>query len=137
MKLPSENEEGYPFWKSKDGTEYCSEEEALALMLKADYLFAGSSRSGPFFVDESGEGGTEVTVNCSDLFDWASADCERLPYDQIGPLYKSIVRTGGSTEWCCLRRKMRPQGPVERRMRESGRWTDALEALPEREKRGI
>ena len=81
-------------------------------------------------------------VACSDTFAWGCADAEPLPSigygdgddESVLELYASIRsdETWGSTRWCCLRRGMRPQKPVEKAMRAAGAWCDPLEALPVR-----
>lgn len=82
-------------------------------------------------------------MNCSDVFYWACADAEPLPPVGFGAdldrpfwdLYDAVRKDGdaGATRWCCLRRGMRPQTPLEKRMRERGEWTPELEALPPRD----
>lgn len=111
-------------------------EEALALLILDSIVV-------PLNGDDHG---VCVMAECSDLFFWGTADCEPLPLIGFGgqdevdfwELYDAYRLRGhaGVDEWCCLRRKMRPQEPVERQMRETGTWTAALEALPERKIEG-
>ncbi len=42
----------------------------------------------------------------------------------------------GSTKWICIKRKMRPQHPIEDDMKKDGFWCDELESLPVREHTG-
>jgi hypothetical protein len=82
-------------------------------------------------------------VICNDLFWWATADNEPLPLLGFGAIHEAPfwdlyarVRAGGhdgAEVWCCLRRGMRPQTPIERQWRETGLWTAELEALPARD----
>ena len=109
-----------------EGEEYCVEERALAYLLLDEILLA----SGP----EWGDGQkTCLSVNCSDVFGWACADAEDLPTDQIGRLYKMHLAdpNWGSTKWCCLQRKQRPQAAMEKMMRKEGAWDEEMEGLPE------
>jgi len=85
--------------------------------------------------------GPRLAVNCNDLFYWGTSDCEPLTAcygskdeSEFWGLYH-MVRTisNGSDVWCCLRRGMRPQTPIEKQWRESGLWPDELEALEPRD----
>lgn len=79
---------------------------------------------------------------CGDTFVWGCADAEPLPSIGYGDgddeavleLYNWVRADGswGSTRWCCLRRGMRPQKPVETAMRAAGAWCERMEALPVR-----
>lgn len=107
--------------------------EALALLILEDVVV----------VLNGGKAGMTVQVMCNDLFYWACADSEPIPPTGFGAdmdrpfwdLYDAYRLRGpaGVTEWCCLRRGMRPQAPIEREMREAGTWTAQLEALPARD----
>lgn len=116
-----------------DGKEYCDEEKALSKLLAADVLFCNDRE---FTYNNKVEGRTIVLfVNCNDLFWWACADAENLEMSEIPVLYKlwKADPDYGVWKWCCLKRKMRPQAPAEKMMREAGAWDDALEALPYRD----
>lgn len=106
---------------------------ALALLLVADIVhpMGGEGEAPP------------VMVGCNDLFFWGCADAEPLPFLGFGremeapfwDLYARVRRDGshGAEVWCCLRRQMRPQTPIEAQWRQAGRWTAELEALPARD----
>jgi hypothetical protein len=125
---------------SPETSEYFWNESALAELLANDILFANSRKyvqqpwpgqpnpETPEICEET----IVLFVICNDLFYWASADLEHLSLDQVKPLYEAWRKKGhfGVDEWCCLRRQMRPQTPLEKRWREEGLWTEALEALP-------
>ena len=80
-----------------------------------------------------------LAVNLNDVFFWACADCELISYSDIKGLYERCFdkegnyKLYGSIVWACLKRKMRPQHPFEKIMKEKGYWTDELEALPVRD----
>lgn len=76
--------------------------------------------------EESGEIAFEV--NCNDLWALASADSEKIPYDEIENCYKL-----GPLTWACVRRGIRPMKGYEEDMKFTGAWSDHLEALPVRE----
>ena len=100
--------------------ENLDEEEMLAKLLEGRVLFA------------SALGGTvQLYVLCNDVFAWACADLEDLPYDKIGSLYCSWKNdaTWGAIKWCCRHRNEKPQGPIERDMRADGSWDDEMEGL--------
>ena len=98
------------------------EADALALLLV----------DGRLLVHVDDEGMVMLSVICSDVFWWGTADAEALPYTQIGPLYE-MVRANlkyGAVHWCCLTRHLRPQVPLVERMKEAGSWIPDLDALP-------
>lgn len=89
------------------------EETALAHLLMNDVLFAGE------------RGGTvDLYVDCNDVFAWAVADAEKLPYDKIQELYLMWEKDPryGPTKWCVLQRKYMPQAPVLEAMKKAGSW---------------
>lgn len=63
-------------------------------------------------------------VNCNDLFEWATADCETLTPDDLPALQTSIAEVReidkkgeedhdwGFLLWCARKRQMRPQQPA-------------------------
>ena len=85
-----------------------------------------------------GNGAMALAVNCNDVFWWACADFELFTSDEIQGLYEACFdeqgnsKPWGSIKWACKKRKMRPQHPMEDRMKEQGYWDDELEALPVR-----
>lgn len=114
--------------------------EAVALLLAEDIvcILAPCQKH-----KDEDEAAPTLWVNCSDLFYWACADAEPLPPVGFGgdleaplwDLYDRVRRDGphGASVWCCLRRGMRPQTPIERNWRRDLLWTDELEALPPRD----
>jgi hypothetical protein len=70
-------------------------------------------------------------VNCNDLWSWASADSEEIPYDEIENCYKL-----GPITWACVRRNWRPFDACEKQMKEKGEWNATLESLPKQNQRG-
>lgn len=65
-----------------------------------------------------------ISIDCSDLFDWASADAEELLPSDLPDLYQAYedlraIKTAGPRYhfiyagelWCARKRGMRPQGP--------------------------
>lgn len=71
-------------------------------------------------------------VNCNDVFYWGTADAESLPHSEIEHLYKLWKENPkyGADKWCCLRRKLRPQVPLVKMMKDDNYWDADLEALP-------
>lgn len=99
------------------------EEEMLSALLSGGVLLASQS-------DDAST--VSLLVRCSDLFAWACADAENLPYDQIGPLYLAWKNdlTWGVDKWCCKQRNQRPQKYFENLMRSKGAWDEGMESLP-------
>lgn len=85
-------------------------------------------------------GEVQMRVNCNDLFWWACADIEEITLEELPSLYDYCYDEQGNEKyqgwghsiWACLHRGMRPQHPIEDRMKEIGVWIDELEALPVR-----
>lgn len=105
-----------------NGAVHFDEESALIQLLE----------EGVLFVHSDGDK-TVVSVNASDVFMWACADGEDLPYDQIEPLYRRVLAHGmaGKEQWLCIRRNSQPQACVARDMKAVGAWSDEMAALPE------
>lgn len=60
-----------------------------------------------------------ITVNCNDLFEWATADCEELTPENLDSYIQTIEdaqkvykygHIWADSIWACRQRKMRPQG---------------------------
>lgn len=106
------------------------EEEALSVLLKDGVCFISSREYiAPF--DEH-EKTIAVVVNCNDTFYWGTSDTEPLPHSEIFHLYDMHIKDKeyGSTEWCCMRRSLRPHIPLVEQMKRAGAWDEELEALP-------
>lgn len=133
--------------KDKEGKdkEYCINELALAVLLANDVCFLNQR---PYSYNDVGKSKEEIKktvkidgsttivyVNCSDLFYWGGSDAEDLPLNEIGNLYRmwKVNKQWGSYKWCCLRRKLRPQVPIVKDMKEDKFWDADLEALPKPE----
>jgi len=63
-------------------------------------------------------------VNCNDVFAWACADSEDVTYSEIHDVYAMWRKdpVWGPAIWCIRKRKMKPQGPVEKAIRDKGIW---------------
>jgi len=113
-------------------------ENALAALVEFDVLYNVPYRDkGYGFRDDIHV--IVHAVNLNDIFWWACADWELISYDDIKDLYERCFdkngnyKPWGSVVWGCLKRGMRPQHPIEERMKEGGYWCDELEALPVRD----
>jgi hypothetical protein len=109
---------------------FFDEDTALAEMLAEGSLFSNSSD----YYYEGKKGGHTVVlfVLCNDIFAWGYADAEDLPEDQIEVLYNmwKASPTFGPIKWCCQRRQMKPQPPVQEWMKRAGEWDEEMEKLP-------
>lgn len=107
-------------------------EGALALFLINGVVFLNSNwyqKDWP----EDAQKRTSVLVNCNDIFAWACADAEPLPYSQIETLYRMFRKdpAEGAAVWCCIQRKEMPQAPVAKDIRKAGIWDlDSLNLVP-------
>lgn len=67
------------------------------------------------------EGKLTVSVNCNDLFFWATADSEPIETDADVELLEECLKIDavyGTTIYACRRRKMRPQNCVLEKIQE-------------------
>lgn len=117
-------------WYTIDGKEHFNEEQALAVLLQAGELFANSRRYLGL-EDEPYPETIVLFVICNDVFAWGCADAEELPLHELVNLYKMwrAEKGWGTTKWCCKRRNQKPQGPVEKKMREVGKWDAMMDGL--------
>lgn len=102
-------------------------ESALAELLAEEVLFCNT---GSFM----GRDTVVLFINCNDLFAWGTADAEEFTEAEIEPLWRAwhADKGRGVEQWVCLRRQLRPQYVVMQEWKKAGKWTEALEALPER-----
>lgn len=65
-----------------------------------------------------------ISVDCSDVFAWGVADSEPVDSEiELEELYNLCVKYPmGETIWCCVKVKQKPQGPMEKLMREKNSW---------------
>jgi hypothetical protein len=115
----------------KPPTEMIFEEaKALARLLAEDVVFLNCY----WWEEEWPERAQKVTalcVNCNDIFAWACADAEDLPYGDIQPLYDMWFKDPhwGAAKWCAIKRNQKPQPPVIEDMKKAGSWDEVMEAL--------
>jgi hypothetical protein len=109
-----------------------TDESMLAKLLEEDVLFANSFQIKYPTIKELGKETIVLFVNCNDLFYWGTADCEHLTLGEVRDLFEAwrADPSWGVSIWCCKKRKLRPQVPIVKMMKEQGVWTDELEALP-------
>ncbi len=94
---------------------------ALAVLLAREVVFANCQHWRED-LSEADRGTAALFVNCSDVFSWASAEGEILPWGEIERLYGMWRRdpAWGPAAWAVLARGCAPQGPVAKRMAEAG-----------------
>ena len=125
-------EEEHVFFTIK-GEEVCNDELALSILLKNNVLFC-NERHYSQNPDGKSEGSTIVLfVICNDIFAWACADAEDLPFSEIPKLYRMWEKDKiyGPAKWCCIRRNEKPQQPMIDYMKKEGAWDDVMEKLPD------
>lgn len=78
--------------------------ELVGLMADHDLQF--------YFYRDRETGQVCASANCSDTFEWGTADAETITPDDIPDLKEAIAlaRTLGDELWCARKRGMRPQG---------------------------
>lgn len=98
-------------------------ERALALMLMNEVVFLNNNWWKKEWPEEA-QKAISINVNCNDVFAWASADAEGLPYSEVETIYKMWRKDPdwGPAVWCIIRRKEMPQRPVEDSIRKAGVW---------------
>lgn len=107
-------------------------EAALAHLLINDVIFLNSfhyEKTWP----EKPRALTALLVNCNDIFAWACADAQELPFEQIEPLYRMWRKDPiwGSAVWCMIQRNEMPQAPVAKAIKKAGIWDLAALKLGE------
>jgi hypothetical protein len=81
--------------------------------------------------DKEGKFTTELSVNCSDLFFWGTADSEEISLEEVPDLIAEIAKNpgNGSEIWAVKKRKLPPQEPILNQWKELGIWTEELEQI--------
>lgn len=112
-----------------DGKEQPNEEAIVARLLQDDVLLIVGA--GIYFGCHDDKTPAALYVDCGDLWAWACAECEPLPRKQLLPIIKMHLADPqwGALKWACQRRGMQPQKAVRDRLKESGSWDEAMEAL--------
>ena len=118
-----------------NGEEHCNVEMALSELLKNEVLFANSRKYICSVTNNIEDATIVLFVNCNDVFHWGYADSESVTIKEVGSLYKiwKLYKYVGVDKWCCLKRKQRPQKPVEELIRQAGIWDESMDTLPLRE----
>jgi hypothetical protein len=119
-------------WNGKRPDEMVFESgPALALMLLNGVIFLNDHWWEKDWPDDAKKV-TSLNVNCNDVFAWACADAEELPYAEIENLYRMWRKdpAWGAEVWCIKRRNQMPQKPVEKAIRKAGVWDLDAMLLP-------
>jgi hypothetical protein len=97
--------------------------KAIAYLILANILFTGE---GTLHADGVPDiGAVVMTIDCSDVFVWGCSDCDILESEEDLELLYNMYKKDpkhGSDVFCCIKRKLMPQPPVERKIREAGIW---------------
>jgi len=74
----------------------------------------------------------QLAVICSDVFAWGSSDCEPVSFSELPEVYLAWRkdRNYGTMLWACRKRNRRPQQAWERKLKDSGHWSNEFESLP-------
>ena len=115
--------------KTKSGREVFLEDNALAEMLVQGVIF-------PVEIETTENGETfsaiKLVVMANDVFGYACADYETLPYDSIKELYDLWKGSSyGAIRWLCLRTGLKPIQPIIDSMKMCGEWDNTLDNLRE------
>lgn len=131
MRWDGLNADGTRKYPDKPETEEIFEDaKGLALLLANEVVHLNSNH----WKDEWPKAARETVylgVDCSDVFAWGCSDSESAAYADIESVYRHWLKDPrwGPAVWCMIRRKQMPQGPVEKRIRDSSIWDlDALKA---------
>lgn len=125
-----EPREKYP---DKPATEeYFEDSKALAVLLAEDVVFINEYHWKNEWPEEARKV-IAVACNCNDVFAWGCADAEQVNHEDLEALYRAWLsdERWGPTKWCIRRRNQKPQGPVEKLMREAGVWDAEMDAIGE------
>jgi hypothetical protein len=119
-------------WSYKNGDEEVisfERELALAELLLAGVVFLNNH----WWEDnwpEKAKDTISMNIVCNDVFAWGTADLEEASYRDICSIWGhwKIDPIWGTAVWCMKKKKLMPQKPVEKLIREAGIWDlDAME----------
>jgi hypothetical protein len=104
--------------------DYEEPEYKLAHLLAKEVVF---TNNGWWFKEENKpwqEDYTTLHVNCNDVFAWGAADAENITFSEISELYEIWKKdeVWGPAIWCVKKRKMIPQDPVVKLIKDAGIW---------------
>lgn len=99
---------------------HMEEEDYLKVLLTEDVVFINNGHWNKDWPKDH----ITVHVNCNDVFAWGCADAEDITYSELGDLYAMYKKdpNWGPAIWCIKKRKMMPQKPVEKLIKEAGIW---------------
>lgn len=110
-------------WKD-DGDSYEPEIDGmLKILLLNDVLIVNSFWFKKDW-DEEQRRMTSLSVNCSDVFAWGSADAEEMSYSEIVEVFDHWLKDNkwGPAVWCIKKRLTKPQEPVYNEIMKGGMW---------------
>src|ERR1019366_4612615 len=95
-------------------------EEQIAFLILEEVLFTNNGWWDKTWPKDA----ISLHVNCNDVFAWGFADAEDILYSEIKALLEMYLKDNlwGAAAWCIKKRKMIPQPPVERIIRDIGIW---------------
>ena len=110
-----------------NGEQQFEDTNALAVLLAAEQVFINA----PWWEEDWPERARKqisVHANCNDIFAWGCSDAETVAYHELEDLYRMWLAEPhwGTAAWCVKKRGIRPQAPVELRMKAAGYDIDAL-----------
>ena len=114
-----------------DGKEYCTNEDAIAILLHENVLFANSRPYYDKFTDRLYPETVLLFVCCNDTFDYAAADADSITLSEIKDLFKLwlLNKTYGPVVWSCQKRKRQPLPELKKKLIELNLWTPELEGF--------
>ena len=124
-------------YKDKDKEEiYFDEDEAILQLLAEGILFCNYRTHSSDDKKLTNDGKTIVLfLNCNDVFAWACADAEDVSsIEELKSLYDYCEKYGawqGSTIWVCMKRKQKPQRPLEKLLKDNNAWPIEIDELPD------
>ena len=115
---------------------YFDEDEAILQLLAEGILFSNYRTHSSDDKKLTNDGKTIVLfLNCNDVFAWACADAEDVSsIEELKSLYDYCEKYGaweGSTIWVCMKRKQKPQSPVEKMLKDNNTWPIELDTIEE------
>ena len=107
-----------------------NDRDALAMLLAEEVVFlnnhwwkSDSKYTEELWPDEAAKT-FSISVNCSDIFYWASADAEEMMYEDLESVYDHWDKDPhwGPAVWCIKKRNLMPQAAVYLMIKEQGIW---------------
>lgn len=122
LTLDDEEDNGYCFYLNFHGEIKSYDEEMLRYLIHKEIVSVWQDWSDSYKL--------KLMVNSSDVFVWGCSDSDEIQMEEIQTLFDLCWNfKHGECIWLCLKRKEKPQQPVEDMMKKDDSWIPELDLL--------